>query len=169
MNKMAKFTSLALLLVLLFSLGATSDASASKPYCNNVVNTELMFQGNVFSVTWTSSPRPWRVFVAWPLDDRDHWAAYELILREDSVAAPLDHSAFGFVDLPVDFWTHGQLIIMLTENSAQEGHAPPQTAWEHGQLLEVLQLTPQQRGQNPPEGPPLCKAGLTPVMIQEVP
>lgn len=164
--KFAKFSVLALLLLLVFSVGTFTDARASKPYCNIVDHSLTIFEGNVFSVSWIGSRNLYRAFVAWPLDGRDHWAAYELFPTEESFGPTTEHTAYGFVDLPEGTWKRGELIIMLTPNSPQEGREPPYTTtWTHGQLLMVLGLNPPEEGQDPPDAPPLCKADLDPLAI----
>ena len=168
MTKLAKLAVL-VLLTLTISLSAYSSAAASRPYCNVQTQSEVIFRGNFFSVSWIGSPSLSRAFVAWPLDQRDHWAVYELILTEESFGKTVEHAGSVPVDLAVGNWKGGQLITILDENSPQEGHHPLQfPPMEHGRLLIVLNLVPQQ-GEKPPEGAPLCKAYLAPLRIQAVP
>ena len=168
MKTFAKLAVLALL-TLAISLSAYSSAAASRPYCNVQTQSEVIFRGNFFSVSWIGSPSLSRAFVAWPLDQRDHWAVYELILTEESFGKTVEHAGSVPVDLAVGNWKGGQLITILDENSPQEGHHPLQfPPMEHGRLLIVLNLIPQQ-GEKPPEGAPLCKAYLAPLRVQAVP
>lgn len=168
MNKIAKFIFL-VLLTFVVSLPAFSSASASKPYCNILSQTSAIFRGNFLSVSWVGSPSLSRAFVAWPLNDRYHWAVYELILTEESYGKTVDHSGFVALDLKEGTWTGGQLITILDKKSPQEGHHPAQVPpMEHGRLLQVLNLIPQQ-GEKPPEGAPLCKTFLSPLEVMAVP
>jgi hypothetical protein len=168
MTKMTKVGVLVLLTVVI-TLAAFGHASASKPYCNVVTQPDWIFRGNFFSVSWVGSPSLSRAFVVWPLDERDHWAVYELILTEESYGKTVEHSGFVALDLPEGTWKRGQLITILDENSPQEGHHPPQfPPMEHGRLLIVLNLIPQQ-DEKPPEGAPLCKAALDPLWVRAVP
>lgn len=168
MTNLVKFGVL-ILLTLVVSIGVYTNASASKPYCNVDTQTDTLFRGNVFTVSWTGSPRLSRAFVVWPLDARDHWAVYELFLTKESYGKTTEHSGSVFLNLAVGTWKRGQLITILDEGSPQEGHHPPQfPPMDHGRLLMVLNLIPRQ-GERPPEGAPLCKALLTPVEIQAVP
>ncbi|HEY4760838.1 MAG TPA: hypothetical protein VIH42_09690 [Thermoguttaceae bacterium] len=168
MKTFAKLAVLALL-TLAISLSAYSNAAASRPYCNVQTQSEVIFRGNFFSVSWIGSPSLSRAFVAWPLDQRDHWAVYELILTEESFGKTVEHAGSVPVDLAVGNWKGGQLITILDENSPQEGHQPPQfPPMEHGRLLQVLNLIPQQE-ETPPEGAPLCKAYLAPLRVKAVP
>ncbi len=171
MKNMMKIARIALLGILLLavSFGSYTNASAAKPYCNNVVQPLTIFEGNIFSVSWTGSPNIWRAFVVWPLDDRAHWAAYELTITDESFGGTTSHAGFAPLDLSVDTWTHGQLIVVLTTNSAQEGHRPAQVEWTHGQLIEILRLNPLEEGQKQPDGPPLCKTYLAPLAIRARP
>lgn len=164
--KFAKLTLLALLLILVVSTATFTEARASKPYCNVVEQSLTMFEGNVFKASWIGSRNLYRAFVAWPLDGRNHWAAYELFPTEESFGATTEHTAYGVVDLPDGTWKRGELIIMLTPNSPQEGHFPPfATRWTPGELLIVLGLNPPEEGREPLEAPPLCKADLAPLVI----
>ena len=121
MIKIAKFAVL-VLLSLVITFAAFSPASASKPYCNVVTQSAAIFHGNFFSVSWTGSPSLARAFVVWPLDDRYHWAVYELIVTEESYGKTVEHSGFVPLDLAPGAWVGGQLITILDENSPQEGH-----------------------------------------------
>lgn len=168
MSTVAKFSVL-VLLSLVFSFAAFSPASASKPYCNVVAQSAAIFRGNFFSVSWVGSPSLARAFVVWPLDDRYHWAVYELILTEESYGKTVEHAGFVPLDLAPGTWNRGQLITILDENSPQEGHHPPQfPPMDHGRLLLVLNLIPQQ-DETPPEGAPLCKTFLSPLEVIAVP
>lgn len=158
-----------LLLVLIASFTAYSQAYAERPHCSQVENSEFIFEGNVFEVTWVGSPRVDRVFVVWPLDDRMHWAAYELFLFSEDGDGPLDHHGAvalndlgwrlstkdleNLVDdrmmrvrphmaLPVGIWPGGQLIIVLTDNSGQDRHEPPQDPPLCKANLELLEVLP---------------------------
>jgi hypothetical protein len=167
-TKLAKLSVL-VLLTLVISISAYTDASASKPYCNVLTQSDTIFRGNYFSVSWIGSPRLSRAFVVWPLDQRDHWAVYELFLTEESFGKSTEHSGWVALDLAEGTWNRGQLITILDEDSPQEGHRPPQIPpMDHGRLLRVLNLIPQQ-DEKPPEGAPLCKALLSPIVIQAVP
>jgi hypothetical protein len=168
--KFAKLVLPALLLILVISFATFTDVRASKPYCNVVEHSLTMFEGNVFKASWIGSRNLYRAFVAWPLDGRNHWAAYELFPTEESFGAVTEHTAYGLIDLPEGTWKRGELIIMLTPTSPQEGHKPPYTTtWTHGQLLVVLGLNPPEEGQEELEAPPLCKADLAPLLIQPRP
>ncbi len=169
MAKIAKMGVL-VLLVLAFSLGAFTPASAGRPFCNIDTQTKTMFQGNVYSVSWTGSPNVERAFVVWPLDDRDHWAAYELWLTDESFEKTGLHEGAVFVDLAEGRWTRGQLIVILTDNSPQPRHHPTQEPpMDHGRLLVLLGLVAPRGGEVPPQGAPLCKIYLDPVRIEPIP
>lgn len=170
MTKIVK-SSVVALLVLAFSLGAFTRASAGRPFCNIDTQTETMFEGNVFSVTWTGSPNVDRAFVVWPLDDRDHWAAYELWLTDESFdKTGLHEGAVFLTGLPDGRWTRGQLIVILTDNSPQPRHHPLQEPpMDHGRLLVLLGLVAPRGGEVPPEGAPLCKIYLDPVRVEPRP
>lgn len=168
---MSKFArSVLLLTAVAFSLAMVGRASASPPFCNIAEQTEVMFEGNWFGVSWLGSTQLSRAFVAWPLDERDHWAAYELIMTAESFEKTGEHKGWALLEeLPADTWKAGQLIVILEEPSPQEGHAPTQEPGdEHGRLLVLLNLVPN-AGEIPPEGAPLCKANLEPVWVRERP
>jgi hypothetical protein len=158
--------SLLLLLTLVASLAATTPASAGRPYCNIVEQTEVMFTDNWYGVRWLGSPQISRAFVAWPLDDRNHWAVYEMFLDPESFEKTGEHQGWALLtDLPADTWKAGQLIVILEEQSPQEGHTPTQVPPEdHGRLLMILGLIPYD-GELPPEGAPLCKTFMEPVQV----
>lgn len=169
MAKMAK-SMVFVMLLLSLSLGTFTTASAGRPFCNIDTQTESMFEGNVFTVTWTGSPNVDRAFVAWPLDSRDHWAAYELYLTDESFDKTGFHEGSAFLTLEADRWIKGQLIVILTDNSPQPRHHPPQfPPATHGRLLVLLGLVSPPRGEVPPEGAPLCKIYLDPLMVEPVP
>ncbi len=129
-----------------------------------------MFKGNAFTVSWTGSPNIERAFVAWPLDTRDHWAAYELFLTDESFDKTGLYQGSVLLDLDAGRWMRGQLIIILTDNSSQPGHRPAQLPpMDHGQLLVLLGLVAPRGGEVPPEGVPLCKTWLDPLRIEPVP
>lgn len=169
---MAKFARLALLFLLAAaaSLVAVGGASAGRPFCNIVEQTEVMFTDNWFGVRWLGSPQLSRAFVVWPLDDRDHWAVYEMFMEPESFEKTGEHHGWALLtDLPADTWKAGQLIVILEEQSAQEGHSPTQEPGdEHGRLLVILGLVPPD-AENPPTGAPLCKTYLDPVWVRERP
>jgi hypothetical protein len=159
------------LLVLAAALSAPAPASAGRPYCNIVEQTEVMFTDNWFGVRWLGSPQLSRAFVVWPLDDRDHWAAYEMWMDPESFEKTGEHMGWALLtDLPADTWKAGQLIVILEEQSAQERHVPTQEPGdEHGRLLVLLGLLPPNKGEVPPTGAPLCKIYLDPVRVLERP
>lgn len=171
-------TKLALLSLLLLSAAlaavgvAAAPASAGRPFCNIVEQTEVMFTDNWFGVRWLGSPQLSRAFVAWPLDDRDHWAVYEMFMDPESFEKTGEHHGWALLtDLPADAWKAGQLIVILEEQSPQEGHKPPQVPGdEHGRLLVILGLIPNpDKDEVPPVGAPLCKTYLEPVVVLERP
>jgi hypothetical protein len=166
---MARLAKIGLLLALVCAvgLGNFAPAQAGKPFCNIVEQTEVMFTDNWFGVRWLGSPQLSRAFVVWPLDDRAHWAAYELWMDPESFEKTGEHKGWALLTgLPADTWKAGQLIVILEENSAQERHSPPQEPGdEHGRLLVLLGLVPPSAGEVPPTGAPLCKIYLDPVQV----
>lgn len=169
---------LALLALLLLSVALAAvpanagAASAGRPFCNIIEQTEVMFTGNWFGVRWLGSPQLSRAFVVWPLDDRNHWGAYEMFMEPESFEKTGEHHGWALLtDLPADTWKAGQLIVILEEQSPQEGHTPPQEPGdEHGRLLTILGLVPNpDKNELPPVGAPLCKIPLEPVVILERP
>lgn len=166
-------TKLALLAVLLLAAAlAAAPAAAGRPFCNITEQTEVMFTDNWLGVRWVGSPQLSRAFVAWPLDDRDHWAVYEMFMEPESFEKTGEHHGWALLtDLPADTWKAGQLIVILEEQSLQERHEPPQQPGdEHGRLLVLLGLIPNpDKNEVPPVGAPLCKIPLDPVIVLERP
>ncbi|MEX2162581.1 MAG: hypothetical protein WD751_11820 [Anaerolineales bacterium] len=171
MSKFAR-SLLLLLAAAAVSLAAVGRASASQPFCNIAEQTEIMFEGNWFGVSWLGSPQLSRAFVAWPLDERSHWAVYELWMEPESFEKTGEHKGWGLLtELPAETWKAGQLIVILEEQSAQGGHSPSQIPpADHGRLLVILGLIPNpDKTEIPPVGAPLCKIPLEPVIILERP